>query len=84
MKNMRKQAEMIPDPKMMYRVEGWTIESDPQLVYRFESPELETIRAFYGIDMCYDRDSFIEVKVWKVKTMKNGYRTLSAYNLDEN
>lgn len=82
MKNMRKPAPMIVDPKMMYRVEGWTIESDPELVYRFESPELETIRAFQGI--YDDANSKIKVTIWKVKTMKNGYRTLSAYNLDEN
>jgi hypothetical protein len=79
---MGKSADMITDPAIMYRVEGMTIESDSQLVYRFEAPELETIRAFYGT-YAAARDSFIEVKVWKVKTMANGYRTFSAYNLDE-
>lgn len=82
MKNMRKQVAMVTDPEIMYRVEGMTIESDPQLVYRFEAPELETIGAFYNAYA--DVNSIIEVKVWKVKTMKNGYRTFSAYDLDEN
>jgi hypothetical protein len=82
MKNMGKQVDMILDPEMMYRIEGWTIESDPQLVYRFEAPEIKTIRAFHGTYA--DVNSIIAVKVWKVKTMKNGYRTLSAYDLDEN
>ena len=79
--NMGKQVDMITDPEIMYRVEGMTKESDPQLVYRFEAPELETIGAFYNTYA--DVNSIIEVKVWKVKTMKNGYRTFSAYDLDE-
>jgi hypothetical protein len=78
---MGKQADMVTDPEILYRVEGMTIEEDPYLVYRFEAPELETIRAFHGTYA--DINSIIGVKVWKVKTMKNGYRTLSAYDLDE-
>ncbi|MCK4977388.1 MAG: hypothetical protein KAS36_10705 [Anaerolineales bacterium] len=65
----------------MYRVEGMTVETDPQIVYRFEAPEVETIRAFY--DTYANVNSIIEVKVWKVKTMANGYRTFSAYDLTE-
>ena len=79
---MGKQVDMVADPEIMYRVEGMTIEVDPLLVYRFEAPKLETIRAFYTTYA--DANSIIGVKVWKVKTMKNGYRTLSAFNLDEN
>jgi hypothetical protein len=79
---MGKQVDMVVDPETMYRVEGLTIEEDPILVYRFEAPKLETIRAFYRTYS--DANSIIGVKIWKVKTMKNGYRTLSAYDLDEN
>ena len=78
---MGKQADMITDPAIMYRVEGMTVETDPQIVYRFEAPEVETIRAFY--DTYAIVNSIIEVKVWKVKTMANGYRTFSAYDLTE-
>ena len=78
---MGKQADMITDPAIMYRVEGMTVEPDPQIVYRFEAPEVETIRAFY--DTYANVNSIIEVKVWKVKTMANGYRTFSAYDLTE-
>ena len=79
---MRKQVDMVADPEILYRVEGMTIEEDPYLVYRFEAPEIETIQAFYKT---YAQiNSIIGVKVWKVKTMKNGYRTLSAYKLPKN
>ncbi len=78
---MGKQVDMVADPEIMYRVEGMTIEEDPQLVYRFEAPELETIRAFHKTYA--NVNSIIAVKVWKVKAAKNGYRTLSIYDLDE-
>lgn len=79
---MRKQVDMVADPEILYRVEGMTIEEDPYLVYRFEAPEIETIQAFYKT---YAQiNSIIGVKIWKVKTMKNGYRTLSAYKLPKN